>query len=521
MTPDLDLLVVGAGPVGLTVAIQAMLMGARVRVVERREGLRPWAPALAIHPRTMEILRSLGAADELMGRGLERVDLSIQVGERKAEGSLGSLRLRDTEYPFIFFAPQPVVEGVLVERLSGLGREVDWATELTGYETSDDGVSCDLRDPGGVEMISTRYLIGCDGAASTVRRLAKIPFRGRSYRESIVVADAGPTPDLQEGVAHAFVRGRGILFLFPLPNGGWRLIAPGPRLEGVPDVETLVAHHTKGRVRLGDVGWARTVTPQHRLASTFRRGRVFLAGDAAHVHSPAGAQGMNTGIQDGANLGWKLALAARGAPGRLADSYQVERRPVARHVVRLTGLAYALEVSRLPPLRWGRRWAALPVARILTSRPRLVSLVARTVSGLDIRYRRGAIDQDRRSWSRFGAGRRLPDATVGHDGSSRLHRLIDTSAFHLIVSEGIADLPGWDMGGYGDALRVHRWPGRLDGLAWVLVRPDGYIATSGDGEDLGPAVRYLECWVGREAAPPSIATPSTRSTERADRSPGV
>ena len=195
-------------------------------------------------------------------------------------------------------------------------------------------------------------------------------------------------------------------------------------------------------MRLANVHWVKSIRPQHRLASHYGVGRVFLAGDAAHVHSPAGAQGMNTGIQDAANLGWKLAMVLRGGPDTLLSSYEVERRPVAKKVLRLTGIAHAFEISEALPFRIGRRWAAPPVAGLVLPRPRLVSLVARAVSGFDIGYRRGAVDDVARPGRRFRPGRRLADLPLTHGPSSHLHGLIDGGGFYLLEFDGeIADGP--------------------------------------------------------------------------------
>ncbi|HEU4915106.1 MAG TPA: FAD-dependent monooxygenase [Acidimicrobiia bacterium] len=504
MSFDSDLVVVGAGPSGLTLAVQASMMGAEVRVLERRTEPRAWAPALAIHPRTMEILRTLGVSDAVVSRGLTRVDLQVHVRGSVVEGSLGDLRLPSTEYPFILFAPQPVVEAALRERLASMGVDVEWGSELVGFEQSEEEVLCRVV-AGGKRTIRTRYLAGCDGAESTVRIGAGIPFRGRSYRESIVIADAGPITNLETGIAHAFLRDRGIMFFFPLPTGSWRLIGPGPSGDSPSEVRKLVDRHTNGAVGVRDLEWIRVITPQHRLARSYRSGRVFLAGDAAHVHSPAGAQGMNTGIQDAVNLGWKLGLALHGGPESLLETYEIERRRIARQVVALTGLAYALEVSDFAPLRWGRRWAAQPVAGLLLPHPLLLSIVARLVSGLDTRYGTGALDHDRVSRRRCGAGRRLPDAAIDDAGVSRLHHLIDARAFTLAVT-GRVDRTGLERLSrrHPHALTVHNLSAamvkRLGPVNWVLVRPDGYIATSSTSPDLGRAGRYLDRWIGESVS---------------------
>jgi 2-polyprenyl-6-methoxyphenol hydroxylase-like FAD-dependent oxidoreductase len=465
----------------------------------------------------MEILRGLGAADELLVKGLSRVDLRIHVGGSTVVGSLGDLHLPATEYPFIFFAPQPEVEHVLRHRLAAFGVEVEWGCELKDLVQDAGGVVCRVEAADERRRISARYLVGCDGAESTVRNELGVRFRGRSYRESILVADTAVTRDLEGGAAHAFMTAKGVLFFFPLPSGGWRLIGPGRDGEAPADVQALVDHHTSGEVRLGDLDWIKVIRPQHRLAEAYRRKRVFLAGDAAHVHSPAGAQGMNTGIQDAANLGWKIGLSVRGAPDLLLETYETERRPVARQVVRLTGLAYALEVSELAPLRWGRRWAARPIAGLLLPHPRLTSVVARAVSGLDTRYRHGAIDHSRFPWHRFGAGRRLPDGEIVSGQIPRLHRHIDAGGFHLLLSDSVSQADEDVLSAsHPDILRVHR-PGRMTSkswgrIGWALVRPDGYIASSGEAADLGDADLYLRRWLGQLGAARSRLQESDRTT---------
>ena len=478
-------------------------MGAEVRVIERRDGPRDWSPALAVHARTMEILRGMGVADQLLRRSITEVELEVHADGSTIGGRLFDLRLPATEYPFILFSPQPEVEAVLRKRLLALGVDVEWGGELTDLDDHGGFVECHLRAPNGLEgSIVSRFVAGCDGSASTVRRLMQIPFPGRDYRQSIIVADAETTADLSPSTAHAFLRGEGILFIFPLPSGRWRLITPHPGSDEL-DLAELVARHTQGAVTLSRTRRVTTIRPQHRLAPRYRRGRVFLAGDAAHVHSPAGAQGMNTGIQDAANLGWKLALAARGAPDALLDTYETERRRVARQVVRLTGLAFALEVSDSWVFRNGRRWAAHPLASLLLPRPRLVSYVARVVSGLDTRYRDGAIGRDYGCRTPFGPGGRLPDYPLsGGWSESRLHKLTDASGFHLLiyddgVGEEVLETLSRRWGGCVRVRHVNRSRAPTRRLpSYVLVRPDGYIATRGADANLLRAVEYLDQWVG-------------------------
>jgi 2-polyprenyl-6-methoxyphenol hydroxylase-like FAD-dependent oxidoreductase len=494
-----DLLVVGAGPTGLTVALQASLMGAEVRIIERNESPRRWSPALAVHPRTMETLRGLGVMEELLARGGPEVELSIHAGKRVIRGDLHDLRLPETEYPLILFVPQPDVEEALRNRLESLGVEVEWETEFAGLSQQGDAVVATVQTPACVTSIECRYLAGCDGSGSPVRRAVGIPFRGRHYRERIVVADVHLDASFAPQTAHAFLSSNGILFLFPLPDANWRLIAPHRLLGGHPDLSAMVSAHTKGMAEVSSVDWARDFHPMHKVAGRYREGRVFLAGDAAHVHSPAGAQGMNTGIQDAANLGWKLACALRGAADELLDSYEAERRAIARGVVMLTGMACALEVSELWPLRVARGVLAGPIASVLLPNKTMTSLFARVVSGLDWRYRRGAVTAEGPG-SR--AGKRLPDIRLRH-GGGRLHDLIDGVGFHLIVYGGLsaASLDALDSR-FGSTVETHHLEaGALDEArgqlpGWDLVRPDGYIAASGEVEEIEEVLDYLGRWIG-------------------------
>ena len=501
MECDTDILVVGAGPTGLTAALQARLSGASVRIIERRLEPRPWAPALAVQPRTMEMLRSLGVSDTLLERSVSEVDLCVHGDGWSVQGRLHDLHLPATEFPFVLFAPQPDVEAVLRARLEALGVEVEWGSQLKGLLQHENRVECRVHRPEGADTwIVATYVAGCDGPDSVVRTLIGARFRGRHYRRAIVIGDAGPTDDLEGGTAHAFLGRAGIVFSFPLPSGGWRIIAPDR--DDDADLIAVVSRHTGGSVRLVDISWVKSIRPQHRLASHFGKGRIFLAGDAAHVHSPAGAQGMNTGIQDAANLGWKLAMGLRGAPDSLLSSYEVERRPVARHVVRLTGIAHAFEISEALPFRIGRRWAARPVARLVLPRPGLVSVVARAVSGLDIAYRRGAVDDVTFPDRRFRPGRRLADLPLTHGPSTHLHELIDGGGFHLLeFGGGIDDAAREDISqvyeGMVTITQITRssLPERTCPPAYVLVRPDGYIAAAGDDSEAERARRYLTRWV--------------------------
>lgn len=501
MACDTEILVVGAGPTGLTVALQSRISGAKVRIIDQRSEPRPWAPALAVQPRTMEILRGLGVADALLERSFSQVALKVHGDGWSVEGSLHHLHLPATQFPFVLFAPQADVEAVLRGRLRELGVEVEWGSQLTGLVQHGDRVECRVHHSEGTDTcIVAKYVAGCDGPDSLVRTAIGARFKGHDYRRTIVVGDADPTDDLESGTAHAFLRRTGIVFSFPLPSGRWRIIAP-ERGAG-EDLIEAVSRHTDGSLRLGNVIWVKSIRLQHRLASCYGIGRVFLAGDAAHVHSPAGAQGMNTGIQDAANLGWKLAIAVHGAPEILLSSYEMERRPIAKRVLRLTGIAHAFEISDVLPFRISRLWLARTLARLVLPRPRLVSVIARAVSGLDIAYPRGAVDDTAVRIRGFRPGGRLADVPLTHRPSAHLHGLIDGAGFHLLVfDEEIDEGSREEISQKYEGMVTIKQTGRASLPAdtrtpgYVLVRPDGHIATAGDDSGADRARRYLARWV--------------------------
>lgn len=496
-----DLLVVGAGPAGLTVALEAVLHGASVRVVERREtAFRP-SRALIVHPRTLEMLRPLGVTEALLARGDVSPSIHLHLDGRELPVRLGAFPVEDTAFPHLLFEPQAVLEAVLGDGLSARGVEVDRGVELTGLVARSDGVTARVRRAGSEEVLAARYLAGCDGADSTVRRLAGIGWRGAPYRHEVVLADLELQGGLVPGSAHAVPAPGGVLFVFPLgERATWRLLAtrsatgPGTAGQPGPPVPAEELQHLLDEAGLGArvaaVAWSARVPLEHRLAAHYRQGPLFLVGDAAHVHSPAGGQGMNTAIQDAANLGWKLALAARtpaGSPSEdlLVGSYEAERRPVARRGLVLTGAIFWAEAgtdpvatsvrSRLLPL-------AAPLLPVALARPSLLATGIRLLSQLDLRYRASPLNRQSGSPARSRGpsgpgpgprpGWRMPDAPVVVAGRpSRLHELLATPGIHVLLSRDAA----WPCPGPQPfPLSVHRiedWAG--PGL--VAIRPDGYV----------------------------------------------
>jgi 2-polyprenyl-6-methoxyphenol hydroxylase-like FAD-dependent oxidoreductase len=526
----LDVLVVGAGPTGLTLAAQLQAFGATVRMVDRQLDRVHESRALAVQPRTLEVLRGLGVAEELIGRGNDAVWVQLHAGGRVVPVRLFGLGLDDTAYPFLLFVSQAETEQVLLDHLAGRVVPVERGVELVGFHADPDAVTCTLRHRDGrIEQVRARYLVGCDGASSTVRRGAGIPFQGGAYPQTFALADL-EVDGLDRDAAHAFLGQEGIVLFFPLGRpASWRMLAMHPSLQGrreparpsLEELQALADAMTGGSLRLYDPVWRTYFGLQHRHANRYRDGRVFLAGDAAHVHSPAGAQGMNTGIQDAWNLGWKLALVGRGvADQALLDSYDAERRPVGGFVVRFTDRAFSVATSTNPLLRVLRTRLVPWVLPLGLRFDRAVAYGFRTVSQLNIGYRHSPAAEEGRPVLRRGpkAGDRLPDARITREGQACwLGEALAAPGFHLLLCGPPGD---WHVSQlttlrhrYPDTLAVQHLtpeatPGALhdldgqvfarlgvDGTAQYLIRPDGHIGYRAGGDDLAGLQRYLARWL--------------------------
>jgi 2-polyprenyl-6-methoxyphenol hydroxylase-like FAD-dependent oxidoreductase len=505
-----DILVAGAGPAGLALALQAHDHGAEVRVVDRRpEAVRP-SRALILHARSLEVLRPLGVTQALLARANTAPAADLRLGARMVRVRFGDLALPDTAFPHLTLVRQMDVERVLAEALSGRGVEVERGTGLAAVRDEPGGVRAILRTPAGSEEARFGFAVGCDGPASTVRAQVGLRWTGRVYPVEVVLADAELDGDLP-GEGAQVVAGRGgLLFAFRLgEQATWRLLATRPatpgRLEpgsfGPPvsavDLQALIDQAGLD-ARITDLRWSARVTVQRRLASRFRRGRLFLAGDAAHAFSPATGQGMNAAIQDGANLGWKLAFASRqSSDGPLLDSYDRERRPVARQLLALTNLAFWAEAGPGPvPSAFRARLAPLaaPLVPALT-RGRPAASGIRLLSQLNVSYRGSPLSAEGtpRRPGGLRAGVRLPDRLVRTDGRSvRLHKLLARSGVHILLDRDADPLEDLAPGRFVTVHRLTSVPGR----GVMVVRPDGYIGFRGQTAD----VHQLAAWLARVSA---------------------
>ena len=465
-TTDCDVLVVGAGPTGLTLAIQLLSRGVRARLIDQDPGLPKLSRAIGIQPRTMETLDMMGVADRLLEIGHRGLRTSVYVGGRRLAGI--DMTYADSQYPFILHLPQNRTEEVLRSRLAELGGKVESSIELVGFVQDADAVIATLRDAEGREVqVTASFLVGCDGSHSLVRRVLDVPFEGQPYPFDWLLADTRLDGVARNDEVHVYWgRGGQPLGLIPIDSRLWRVSVPMPADRGgaaptLEEIQRLVDERGPGGIVVHDPETLTCFRCQIRSADTYRRDRVFLAGDAAHIHAPTGAQGMNLGINDAANLGWKLAYVVAGsAPEALLDSYGAERRAAAQQVIAFTDnmVRFVLETS---PFRRTLRRAMMPLLRM----PRTQRRMANRMAQLAISYPDSPITQPGRVRGLPESGARMPNIRL-HDGRT-----------------------------INEALRAgeHVLAGPDDGLPrQVLVRPDGYVAAVGRDGHSSAIEDYLQ-----------------------------
>jgi 2-polyprenyl-6-methoxyphenol hydroxylase-like FAD-dependent oxidoreductase len=331
---DTDVLIVGAGPTGLALAASLLLKGVDVMLVDRQAAGANTSRAAAVNARTLEVLEGIDVTRRLIKEGVEAPLFTIRDGARVLLPI--DFRGLATDYPFTLLVPQSTTERLLLERVRELGGDVTRPKVLTALAQDDSGVTATFADG---DAVRARYVVGADGMHSTVREQTGIGFSGGAYEHSFVLADVRLVGDAPTDEVRLFWAGEGLTVVAPLPDGSFRVVAPvdeAPEEPSTAFVQRLLDERGPGGITVTDVVWSSRFRIHHRVADAYRSGRVLLAGDAAHVHSPAGGQGMNLGIQDAVALADALSAVLTGGPAALLDDYAAARRPIAKQVIELT-----------------------------------------------------------------------------------------------------------------------------------------------------------------------------------------
>jgi len=495
-----DVLIAGAGPTGLVLALWLTKLDVKVRIVDKTAVPGTTSRALAVQARTLELYRQLELTEAVVGQGYKVPAVNLWArGERKARLDFTDIGSDLTPYSFLHLFTQDEHERLLIERLEALGVSVERQTELLDFDEVGDRVVARLRRPdGSEELCEAIYIAGCDGARSLVRQVIGAGFPGGTYQDIFYVADVDASGPPVNGELHLDLDNADFLAILPLaPEIRVRLIgtvrgerAEHPDMLEFEDVSTRAINNMK--IKIDRVNWFSTYHVHHRVADNFRRGRAFLLGDAAHIHSPVGGQGMNTGIGDAINLAWKLATVLAGhAPDGLLDSYEPERIAFARKLVATTDRAFNVVTAQgrlADVLR--TRVAPLMLSKVIGWAFARESLF-RTVSQIRLNYRGGPLSEGKAG--EVHGGDRLPWAPA--DGVDNFESLGAMTWQVHVYGVANGELVAWC---HANSMTLHQFRWRdefqaagLNRDALYLLRPDSYVALAEASSDPSVIERYL------------------------------
>jgi 2-polyprenyl-6-methoxyphenol hydroxylase-like FAD-dependent oxidoreductase len=515
MQPTLktDVIIVGAGPTGLALACQLIRYGVDFLILDGAETITPYSRAIGVQARTLEIYEQIGLAQNLVSQGIltDRAKL-LEEGTVRGEIELSELGEGLSPYPFLLIVEQSRHERLLYEFIKSSGQDVLWRTALQTFSQNENGVSATVQTPDGqTQIIEAKFLVGCDGAKSLVRHTLGLKFEGSTFERLFYVADVQIHWEFGRHALLLCLAQNTLTAFFPMAGENrYRIVGTFPeheeRREGeilYEEIEKQIAEDTKLTLDISDVNWFFVYRVHSRRVNKFSEGRCFLAGDSAHIHTPAGAQGMNTGIQDGYNLAWKLALVLRGqANAKLLETYHEERSANAKKLLETTDRLFDFGASEDPVVAFLRLHVFPYVANFALHFDAVKKYIFPLISQIGINYR-DCILSEFSGEGRFTvrAGDRMPYFLV--DGKSIYDRL-RAPQFHLLIfstADGDAPQMQTKLGSaYSALVDVHVIPlqpqaanafGAHEDFC-VLLRPDNYIGLIARGNALSEVRLYLD-----------------------------
>lgn len=498
---DERVLIVGAGPSGLVMALWLAHFGIPLRIIDKSAGPGETSRAMAVHARTLEFYQQLGFADEAIAKGMFVEHINVRKsGHVVATVNIGPLGKNLSPFPYVLSLPQDDHEKMLIEQLLKKGVPVERNTELVSFTEDAHTVSAVIKKQDTTETITTPFLLGCDGARSTVRIQSGLDFKGGTYEQIFYVADVMATGDVVNGYMQLCLGDDDFTLAFPIrSSGSIRLIGIVPKEKQnnatieFTDVAPVAIRDTK--ITISQVNWFSTYHSHHRVANHFRKGRAFLAGDAGHIHSPVGGQGMNTGIGDATNLAWKIAaVLQKRADDTILDTYEMERIRFAKQLVATTDRMFQAVTSEGLPGKFCRNVFFPHIFPFLVRFETLRHFLFNTVSQTRIHYRFSSLSQG--AAGKIHSGDRLPWVTDGASDNFASLKLLD---WQVHIYGDAADVFKQEIHALGLTLQQFPWSeeasrkGLIKNAAY-LIRPDGYVGYASDAQESLPIKAYLETY---------------------------
>lgn len=505
-----DVIIVGAGPTGLALARQLQRYGIEFEIVDKKDGITPYSKAIGVQARTLEIYEQIDLADKLVDMGtLAKKALLIEGGAVRGKVELAQIGQGMSPYPFLLIVEQNMHEHLLYESIKEKGSDVCWNTQLESFSQTKTGVSAIVKNADDMtETIEAKFLVGCDGASSVVRHTLDLKFEGTTFERLFYVADVQIDWEFSHDSLMVCLAQSTLTAFFPLPGEKrYRIVGTFPenetRREGeilYEEIEKQIIEDTELKLNIYNVNWFSVYRVHSRRVDKFSRGRCFLAGDSAHIHTPAGAQGMNTGIQDGYNLAWKLALVLRGKSGlRLLETYSDERAENAKRLLQTTDRVFDFGASDDPFVAFFRIHIFPYIANFAVGLKAVQNFIFPLVSQIGVNYSKSSLSTNDGNFE-IKAGDRMP--FFERSGES-IYAILKEPKFHLLAFfDGKKALPNYsrelkEFGSIIDFHDLHMYPqiteifGTSESFV-VVLRPDNYIGLITGDTNSGKIADYLK-----------------------------